>query len=301
MLRSAMGTVINIDGRLLPPEEATISVLDRGFLYGDSIYEVIRTYGGRPFELDAHLDRLEGSAGLIALTLPWDKKRFSEEIQETIRASANIEAGRETYVRLVVTRGSGEIGLDPALAVKPRTVIISRPLVMPSKECYESGVEVAVVSVQRVAPEAINPAAKTGNYLNNLLALKEARDRGAYEAVMLDGKGRLTEGSTSNVFIVKDGKLVTPPTDAGILEGVTRRVILLAAQDVDIAASQLHLEPDDLREADEAFITSSIREILPVTRVDGEPVGEGRVGSVTKKLQAAFRERTGVPVDGEGF
>jgi branched-chain amino acid aminotransferase len=296
-----MGTVVNIDGTLFPPDEAKVSVFDRGFLYGDSIYEVVRTYGGKPFELDAHLERLARSGERIALSLPWDRARLSREVTRTLDAANNLEEGRESYIRVVVTRGSGEIGLDPALAVDPRTVIVVRPLVMPPREAYTAGIEVAVVGVERTAPTAIDPSAKTGNYLNNLLALKEARDRGAYEAVMLDAKGRITEGSTSNVFVVKDGRLKTPPKEVGLLEGVTRRTVLSVARDLGLPTDEVHLGPEDLRGADEAFITSTIREIVPVTRCDGQAIGAGRVGPLTTRVQAGFRARTGEPVDRASF
>ncbi len=283
MLPLVMSTVVNIDGRLVSQDEAYISVFDRGFLYGDSIYEVIRTYGGEPFELRAHLERLE------------------TEVRRTIGAADNVAEGRETYVRVVVSRGAGEIGLDPALAEHPRTVIMARPLTAPPLEAYRHGVEVAIVGVQRVAQAAVDPAAKTGNYLNNLLALKEARDRGAYEAVMLDSQGRITEGSTSNLFVVRQGTLVTTPRDVGILEGVTRRTVLWLAAEAGIASQEKHLGPADLRGAEEAFITSTIREVLPVTRCDGQPIGDGRVGGLTRRIQSEFRRCTGTPVDGGGF
>ncbi len=296
-----MGTVVNIDGKLFAPDEARISVFDRGFLYGDSVYEVIRTYRSEPFEIELHLERLARSAELIAMSIPWDTARLEQEVRRTVAAANNQAECKETYVRVVVSRGTGEIGLDPALAVAPCTVIIARPLSPPPREAYERGVEVAIVSVQRVAQAAVDPSAKTGNYLNNLLALKEARDRGAYEAVMLDAQGRITEGSTSNLFLVRDGVLATPPRDAGILEGVTRRTVLRLARELGIACEEVHLGPVDLKGASESFITSTIREVVPVTRCDGLPVGSGEPGPITRRVRDALRGLTGEPLDGGGF
>ncbi|RMG12437.1 MAG: aminotransferase [Deltaproteobacteria bacterium] len=291
-----MATVVNLWGRLVPPEQAVISVFDRGFLYGDSVYEVLRSYRGEPFRMEAHLERLAASAERIALEIPWSRERLTEEIRRTLEAAANDREGRESYIRIIVTRGAGPIGLDPALAEGPRVLVIVRPLEQPPPEAYQRGVEVAIVGVRRNAKDAVDPAAKTGNYLNNLLALKEARDRGAYEAIMLDAEGRIAEGSTSNVFLVRGGTLETPALETGILEGVTRREVLSVAEALGVPTRECYLRPEDLKQAEEAFLTSTIREILPVTRVDGAPVGSGRVGEVTRRIMAGFRERTGPPL-----
>src|SRR5579863_9392234 len=183
-----MSTVVSIDGRLFPPGRATISIFDRGFLYGDSIYEVLRTYRSRLFEVDAHLARLRGSAQLIGLTLPLPEALLRARMVDAVRASRT----SESYVRLIVTRGEGEIGLDPALAVDPHVIVIVRALQPPPEAVYREGVEVTVVDVRRNLRQAIDPAAKTGNYLNSVLALREARARGGYEALMLDMQGRVT-------------------------------------------------------------------------------------------------------------
>jgi branched-chain amino acid aminotransferase len=180
-----MSTVVSIDGRLFPPGRPTISVFDRGFLYGDSIYEVLRTYSGRLFEVEAHLARLRGSAQLIGLTLPLPAEHLQTRMADAVRASRTTES----YVRLIVTRGEGEIGLDPALAVDPHVIVIVRALHPPPREVYRDGVEVTVVDVRRNLRQAIDPAAKTGNYLNSVLALRQARERGGYEALMLDSQG----------------------------------------------------------------------------------------------------------------
>jgi branched-chain amino acid aminotransferase len=295
-----MPTLVNIDGVLAPPSEARVSVFDRGFLYGDSVYEVVRTYRGRPFALDAHLARLAHSAERIGLALPWDASRIAAELGRTLAAARGDEppdpeaapwnAG-EQYARIVMTRGAGELGLDPALAVDPKAILIVRPLSGPPARAYREGVAVAVVGVEHVSPHAVDPTAKTGNYLSHVLAIREARAAGAYEALMLDRDGFVTEGTTSNAFAVRGGTVVTPPLAVGILEGVTRGLVLAIARALGVTAREEQLRPRDLEAADEIFITSSVREIVPVTRLGRRPVGSGRPGPVTARLHAAYRER----------
>lgn len=288
-----MGLVVNLDGRLVAPEQAVVSVFDRGFLYGDSVYEVMRTYRGEPFEILAHLARLARSAELIALSLPWSLERVAAETRRTLAAAGN----PESYVRVIVTRGSGELGLDPALAQDGRVVIIAKELVPPPPEAYRQGVKVALVEARHAPRESVDPAAKTGNYLSRVLALREARARAAYEALMLDGAGRITEATTANVFAVRGGGLVTPPLEVGILEGVTRQVVLSLARRAGLPVREAHLLPADLLGADEVFITSTTRELVPVVAVAAGEVehriGAGRPGPVTLRLLADFRERAG--------
>ncbi len=301
-----MPTVVNLDGVLVPPEQARVSVFDRGFLYGDSVYEVIRTYGGRPFEEGAHLARLRHSAQRIGLSPKWDAVRTSREIARTLEASrggdrpdpeaAPWNAG-ERYVRVVMTRGAGEIGLDPALAVDPVAIVIAQPLVGPPARAYREGVKAAVVGVRRAAPEAIDPSAKTGAHLPNVLAVKEARAAGAFEAILLDGRGFVTEGSSSNVFAVSSGVVRTPPPRAWILEGITRAVVLRLARAAGIATEEAPLRPEDLEGADEVFITSTVREIVPVTRLGERAVGSGGPGPVTRRLHTEFRAAAGGTTD----
>ncbi len=295
-----MPSIVNIDGALLPPGEARVSVFDRGFLYGDSVYEVVRTYRGRPFELQAHLGRLAHSAERIGLDLPWGARRTEAELRRTLEAArgedppepgaAPWNAG-ERYARIVMTRGAGEIGLDPALAVDPKAIVIVQPLHAPALSAYREGVAVRVVGVEHVSPQAVDPTAKTGNYLSHVLALREARARGAHEALMLDRDGHVTEGTTSNGFAVRGGAVLTPPLRAGILEGVTRGIVLGLARELGLPVREEGLRPAHLEEAEEIFITSSAREVLPVTRLDDRPVGLGRPGSVTTRLHAAYRAR----------
>jgi branched-chain amino acid aminotransferase len=293
-----MPAVVNLDGTIVPPSSARVSVFDRGFLYGDSVYEVIRTYGGRPFELRAHLVRLRHSADRIGLEPKWDATRTAAEIERAIAASrggdvpdpaaAPWNAG-ERYVRVVMTRGAGEIGLDPALAVDPVALVIAQPLSGPPARAYVDGVKAAIVGVRRASPQAIDPSAKTGSHLPNVLALREARSAGAYEALLLDDRGFVTEGSSSNVFAVRGGRVLTPPLAAGILEGVTRGLVLGLARGLGLVAEETPLRPEDLEGAEEAFITSTIREIVPVVSLGGRPVGSGRPGPVTSRLHQAFR------------
>src|SRR5512138_956099 len=236
---SGMATLVNVDGALVDPSRATVSVFDRGFLYGDSVYEVVRTYGGRTFEADAHLARLAHSAGRIALELPWDARRTRAELERTLEAArggdppdphaAPWNVG-EQYARIVMTRGAGELGLDPALAVDPRAIVIVQPLRGPLARAYAEGVKACVVGVERISPRAVDPSAKTGAHLNHVLAIREARASGAHEALLLDDHGFVTEGSSSNVFAVRRGRLCTPPLAAGILEGVTRGIVLAIAR-----------------------------------------------------------------------
>ncbi len=284
-----MTAVVVRDGEIVPPDAAHVSVFDRGFLYGDSVYEVVRTYGGRPFALGEHLDRLERSAAMIGMSLPIPKRMFAEEVRLGLDAAGNAES----YVRIVVTRGGGPVGLDPALAVGALRVVLVLPLPVQAAANYGSGVAVAIV---RPGPRAgllpVSDAgtAKTGNYLPNVLALRDAKARGAYEAFLVDADGRVLEGSSSNVFCVKAERIRTPPPSIGILEGITRRHVIRVAR----ARGHEVLEGDvrvlDLFSADEVFLTSSLREVVPVTRIDDQPVGEGTPGKMAKELLAAFRE-----------
>jgi branched-chain amino acid aminotransferase len=293
-----VAAVVNIDGSIFRPEEARVSVFDRGFLYGDSVYEVVRTYDGRPFELQAHLARLASSAHRIALALPWDAPRTAEELQRTLEASrggdpddreaAPWNRGERT-ARIVMTRGSGEPGLDPALAARPTCIVIVQPIAAPPASAYRDGVAACVVGVPRAPPSVADPGAKTGLHLPHVLAVAEARARGAHEALLTDGAGRVTEGASSNLFAVLGGRLLTPPLAAGILEGVTRGVVLRLAQEEGLAPAEVELPVAGLADVQELFITSTAREILPVTRLDGRPVASGRVGPMTRRLHEAFR------------
>ncbi len=274
-----MSIRVYINGRVCVPEEALIPVFDRGFLYGDSVYETIGTVHGRLFAAAAHLDRLERSARRIGLRVP-DRAQIEAAIRDTVAAAGN----SESRVRIMVTRGAGKLDLGPAVVDDPQLVVVVWPLGGPTPEMYAVGVSVAIVSVTRNDPRAIDPAVKSGNYLNNVLALGEARRAGAYEAILCGSDGTVAEGSSSNVFVVTRGTLRTPPLDVGILDGITRGQVLDLARRAGIPSEEARLRPDELREADEAFITSATRGILPVTRVDGKALGDGKPGPVTRRL-----------------
>jgi len=295
-----MTTLVNMDGNLVPPSQALVSVFDRGFLYGDSVYEVVRTYRQRPFELDLHLARLRRSAERLALVLPWDEERTRVEIARTLAASRDGDApdpaaapwnAGERSLRVIMTRGAGEVGLDPALAVDPRAIVIAAPLRAPPAAAYREGVACRIVGIRHDAPDAPDTTAKTGAHLANVLAVAEARHAGAHEALLLDRDGFVTEGASSNVFAVRAGRLETPLLAIGILEGVTRGIVLALARDAGVEGREARLRPGDLASADELFITSTAREILPVTRLDGREVGSGGVGALTTRLHALFRAR----------
>lgn len=278
-----MAVKVFINGAIVDEADARISVFDRGFLYGDSVYEVMRTSGGRCVDLHPHLRRLARSADALALELP-DLSVLADQIQTTLEAAEN----PESYVRVVVTRGAGRIGLDTQLASEPVTIVIVRPLELPPAELYRTGASLEIVEVQRTSRRAMDPSVKSGNYLNNILALHEAKRAGAYEALMCDARGRVAEGSSSNVFVVRGGKIATPAQDIGLLAGITRQAVIDLARGDGIAVDEGTLRPDDVRGADEVFITSSIRGVLPITRVDGEPVANGEIGEVTRRVMSLY-------------
>ena len=294
-----MGTLLNVEGRLVPPEQAFVPVLDRGFLYGDSVYEVVRTYGGRVFELGRHLDRMDRSAARIGLSLP-QRTHLESELFRTLEAAGNAES----YARLIVTRGEGRFGLAPHLAEGlHRLIVLVRPLEPPAPEQYDRGLQMAVARIRRNPPQALDPALKTGNYLNSALALREAHAAGADDALLLDLRGQVTEASTSNVFFVQGGVVVTPPLVLGMLEGVTRGLVIEVARGDGLLVREEPHGPEALAAADEVFVTSTIREVMAVTSLlllDGEKpdrrvVSGGKPGPITRRLHASFRrhvERT---------
>jgi branched-chain amino acid aminotransferase len=285
-----MSIRVHVDGHICLPEDAKISVFDRGFLYGDSVYETIGTVRGRLFALSDHLDRLERSARSLGLRLP-PRSEIEQAIHDTVAAAGN----PESRVRVMVTRGAGKLDLDPASAGEPRLVVIAGPLGGPTAEMYERGVAVAIVSVTRNLPGAIDPAIKSGNYLNNVMALSEARRRpGVHEAILLAAGGSVAEGASSNVFLVEGGELLTPALSVGILDGITRGKVLALAREAGITCRELEfISPDQLRDADEVFLTSAARGVLPVTAVDGRPVSDGNPGPVTRRILAAYGRLTG--------
>ncbi|MGA8892797.1 MAG: aminotransferase class IV [Anaeromyxobacteraceae bacterium] len=297
-----MHATVSIDGVLVPATEARVSVFDRGFLYGDSVYEVVRTYGLAPFEMGPHLDRLASSADRIGLHLPWTAARFGDEVRRVVEASRGGDAPDpeaapwnlgERAIRIVVTRGSGEMGLDPALASDPAVVIIALPLRGPPLAAYRDGVAAWPFGGPRRHPRGGDPAAKTGEHLFHVLAVQEAREHGAHEALLVDGAGCVTEGASSNVFAFRDGVLTTPPLGVGILAGVTRAVVIDLVRSLGIPFREHPLPLSALARAAEAFLTSTVREVLPVVRVGETVLGSGEPGPVTLRVCEAFRLRAG--------
>ena len=287
-----MGATVNVNGRVFDQEHAVISVFDHGFLYGEGVYETLRTYNGQPFLFDRHMRRLRASAGMVALGVPIGDAEIDARFRETMRAAGLGEStGREAYIRILVTRGIGELTYDLAACPNPSIVVIVKPNVAPSREAFERGVKVALVPIVRNHPDTVNPRIKSNNLLNNALAMQEAFKRGAFEGVMRNYKGQLAECTQSNLFIVKNGVAMTPPLDAGLLPGITREFLFEVGADVGITVRDAVLHDDDLLGADEAFLTSTTREAVPIVQVDDRTIGSGTPGPVTQALLDGYRRR----------
>ncbi len=280
-----MNRIAVVDGVLSPLAEAKVSVQDRGFLYGDSVFETLRTYRGEPFALDRHLARLERSASLAYIELPLSLAALAGEVRAAVASAGNAES----YVRVMITRGRGELGLDPGLAVAPTRVVIVTPLEAPPPAVYERGIAAVTFAARRSADGTEAAGAKIGNYLVSVLATRRAKAAGAAEALIVDGKGAVVEGATSNVFFVAKGALITPPEDDGILPGITRAVALEVARDLSIPVIYRSPQLGELELFDEVFISSSIRELVAVVRIEGNAVGDGKPGPVYRRLREAFR------------
>ncbi len=282
-----METRIYVDGKITPAEQACVPVTDHGFLFGDSVYEVFWWHHGALIQQREHLDRLERSAKRLYMDVQFSREELVEAIQATVRAAgATIED--DAYVRLMVTRGAGPLGLDFRSATSLSVIVVVAPADRPTDAEFEKGLSAALVERRRTSPRALDPAAKTGNYLNNILALHEAKIRGADEALMLNASGDVTEATTANVYLVADGRLCTPELEAGILQGTTRTRILALCAENGIDGRAGRVTPEDLRAADEVFISSSVRGILPILSIDGQPVGNGGAGPVTTRVRALF-------------
>ncbi len=278
---------INVNGALASPESAAISPLDRGFLFGDSVYETLRTYGGRIFLQREHLDRLWRSAEQLGIPYESAPVDVEREIGRTIVDAALPEAA----VRVVVSRGPGPIGYDPQGCGPPTVVIYARPCPKIPEAWVREGVDVAIVQVTRNARSALDPAIKSSNLLNNFLAWREARRLGAYEPILLNERDGLTEGASSNVFVVRSNRLLTPGAEEGLLEGITRGLVIDLARRDGVETSEEALRADDLRGADEVFLTSTLKGVLPVRRCDGWPIQHGRPGPITRRVMALFEDR----------
>ena len=279
-----------IDGKLLPEEEAKIGVLDHGLLYGDGCFEGIRVYNRRIFKLQSHLERMWQSAERIRLDLPFTHEVIGDAVRETVEANGVTNG----YVRLVFTRGVGTLGLHPFLCPKPSVFVIADTIKLYPPELYEEGMKIIVADRPRIPRECLDPQIKSLNYLNNILAKIEAIDAGVLEALMLNIDGWVSECTGDNIFVVKNGRLSTPPVDAGILDGITRRFVmneLCPALDLPVEERMMRLE--EVLDADEVFLTGTAAEVIGVSRVGDHVIGGGGVGSITTRLVREFRDRTG--------
>ncbi|WP_406660484.1 branched-chain-amino-acid transaminase [Methanolobus sp. ZRKC3] len=286
--------LIYYNGKFVPKSEATTSVYDHGFLYGDGVFEGVRAYNGRVFKLREHVDRLYDSAKAIALNIPLTRDEMEEAILETLRKN-NL---RDAYIRPIVSRGVGDLGLDPRKCPTPNIFIISQEWGAMYGDLYEVGLTGVTVSVRRNAADALSPNIKSLNYLNNILAKIEANEKGGDEAIFFDQNGYLAEGSGDNIFIIKNGKVYTPPT-INNLKGITRATAIELLEEMDIEISVENLGMFDLYTADEIFVTGTAAEAAPLVKVDGRDIGDGKPGPITKKMVEAFEyitQNTGTPI-----
>ena len=281
-----MAATVYVNGRISDARDAVVSVFDHGFLYGEGVYETLRTYNRRLFLFDRHARRLRRSAGMIALDLPFSDDDLLQAITETM---SRADLRDESYVRVLVTRGVGELTYDPKATPSHTLAIIVKPHVDPPEAAYRDGVAVAIVDIIRNHPGSVNPMIKSNNLMNNALAMQEALRRGAFEGVMRNYRGELTECTTANLFVVRGGSVLTPPLDAGILPGITREFIVEIGRAAGLEVREAVLRDEDLYGAGEAFLTSTTREAVPIVMVDGRAIGTGKPGLVTRKLLEEFR------------
>jgi len=288
-----MAATVNVNGRIFDEQHAVVSVFDHGFLYGEGVYETFRTYNGVPFLFDRHMRRLRQSAGMLALPVPVTDDQIAERFRETVRVSGlgTPERG-QAYIRILLTRGVGDLTYDPAATPTPSVVVIVKPHVAPPPEAFDRGVTVALVPIVRNHPGSVSPLIKSNNLLNSALAMQEAVRRGAFEGLMRNYRGELAECSTANIFIVTNGVALTPPTDAGLLPGITRAFLFEIGAEAGIPVREQVLKDADLFGADESFLSSTTREIVPIVRIDDRAIGSGRPGPVTKELLDRFRRKT---------
>ncbi len=283
-----MTTAINVNGRITDKEKAVVSIFDHGFLYGEGVYETLRTYNHRPFLFDRHIARLRQSASMLALNVPFSNNEIAAELEKTMSA-ASLE--HEAYIRILLTRGVGDLTYDPRDTPKPSLVIIVKNHIDPLEEVYQDGINVVITKVVRNHPSTVNPKIKSNNLLNSALAMQEAIRRGAFEGVMRNYRGELAECTTANLFIVRKDVAITPPVEAGLLPGITRAFLFEISKDTGIVVKEAILKDADLFNADEAFLTSTTRELVPIVKVDRNKIGNGSPGPITKKLLQAFRVR----------
>ena len=283
-----MSLKIYISGSFFDKEDAKVSVYDHGLLYGDGVFEGIRSYGGKVFRMAEHLERLWDSAKAIRLQIPISPEEMAQAIQRTLAAN-EISDG---YIRVVVTRGVGTLGLDPNRCSDPQVIIITDRIALYPEEYYRQGLEIVTVSTVRNHPAALSPRIKSLNYLNNILAKIEGQQAGCSEALMLNTKGEVAECTGDNVFLVRKGRLLTPPCEAGILEGITRDAVIQLAREAAIGVVEVPLTKHDVYIADECFLTGTAAEVVPVVRVDSRPIGDGAPGPITQELSRRFHELT---------
>ena len=274
-----------INGKLFDKPDAKVSVYDHGLLYGDGIFEGLRVYSGKVFKLREHLDRLYEGARSIKLEVPYNRDELAGHVEATVRANQKVNG----YIRLVVTRGTGSLGIDPRKTGDPQVIIIVDDIALYPPELYAGGMEIITAATVRTAPNALNPRVKSLNYLNNILAKMEAIQAGCQEAIMLNHKGEVAECTADNLFLVKRGVLRTPPPDAGILEGITRGTVMELAAAAGIPVQEVALTRHDVYIADEVFLTGTGAEIIAVTKVDGRPIGAGKPGPMTRQLRERFQ------------
>jgi branched-chain amino acid aminotransferase len=287
-----VSATVNVNGRVFDQEHAVISVFDHGFLYGEGVYETLRTFNGRPFLFDRHMQRLRNSSGMLLLPVPISDAEMEARCRATMKAAGLGDGPQnEAYIRILLTRGVGELSYDPAGCPAPSIVIIVKPHVDPPASAYEQGQTLAIVNIVRNHPGTVNPLIKSNNLLNNALAMQEAARRGADEGVMRNFRGELAECTTSNLFVVKQGVALTPPLDAGLLPGITRAFLFEVGEEAGIAVRETVLHDEDLIDADEAFFTSTTRGVMPATRVDDHAIGSGAPGPITRALGAAYTRK----------
>jgi branched-chain amino acid aminotransferase len=293
----AAGRQVYLDGAFVPSEQATVSVFDHGLLYGDGVFEGIRAYNGLVFRLDEHISRLYDSARVIGLRIPLTPAEMGEVVCDTVR----LNGLRDAYIRLVITRGTGDLGLDPDKCPSPSVICIADGIKLFPEELYQRGLRIITAATRRNVPEALNPRIKSLNYLNNIMAKKEANQAGVLEAVMLTHEGFVAEGTGDNLFFVKNGVVCTPAISQGILHGITRACILDLARKRGIPVSEMTVARYDLFTADECFLTGTAAEVIPVVEIDSRPIGTGEPGPITRTLIADFRALVvseGTPVYG---
>ncbi len=284
--------VININGEIFTdPSQAKVSVFDRGFLFGDSIYEVTDAYEMTPCFLEEHLDRLWISAGKLFMPINYSRDEIASEINKCLKKLNSPRA----YIRIIITRGEGEITLDPSNAGRNNLIIICRSLQVNPSWWYENGVEVVIAQTKRTAIESMDPSIKSGNYLNNILAFNEAASKGAYDAIMLNHDSKITEGTTSNVWLVKDGTFYTPALKAGLLGGITRAKLIELCNENSINVKEEDITIEQLKSADEVFLTSSTKRIIPVVKIDDHIVGSGKPGSHSLNLLNLYLSKYQLP------